>query len=56
MLDSLVAGHQVKWNWTKGHASHEDNNRCDELASAAAAEQLASEPKAAQDIYRKHAD
>ena len=31
-LDSLAAGHNIKWEWTKGHASHEDNNRCDELA------------------------
>jgi ribonuclease HI len=43
-LDELVAQHQVKWTWTKGHASHDDNNRCDELASRAAAEQLVSDP------------
>lgn len=43
ILDSLVAQHQTKWKWTKGHASHEDNNRCDELASRAASEQIASE-------------
>lgn len=55
-LDELIAGHQVTWNWTKGHASHEDNNRCDELASTAAAEQLSSEKKTDQDPYRKHAD
>jgi ribonuclease HI len=41
-LDRLVAGHDVKWQWTKGHASHEDNNRCDELAQRAAREQRAS--------------
>lgn len=35
-LDDLVARHDVKWEWTKGHADHEDNNRCDELAQAAA--------------------
>ena len=39
-LDHLVAQHKVKWEWTKGHASHEDNNRCDELASRAAREQI----------------
>jgi ribonuclease HI len=39
-LDALVAKHKTKWEWTKGHASHEDNNRCDELASAAASGQL----------------
>lgn len=36
MLDRLVAIHKTSWVWTKGHASHEDNNRCDELAQAAA--------------------
>lgn len=35
-LDEAVARHQTAWEWTKGHASHEDNNRCDELARAAA--------------------
>jgi len=41
-LDSMVGGHDVKWEWTKGHASHEDNNRCDELAQQAAREQRSS--------------
>jgi len=41
-LDRLVSGHDVKWEWTKGHASHADNNRCDELAQRAAREQRAS--------------
>src|SRR5262249_45866322 len=31
--------HETHWTWTKGHASHEDNNRCDELATLAAREQ-----------------
>lgn len=35
-LDALVAKHQTQWTWTKGHASHTDNNRCDELATQAA--------------------
>jgi ribonuclease HI len=35
-LDDLVARHQITWTWTKGHADHGDNNRCDELATAAA--------------------
>lgn len=39
-LDSLAAKHQTQWSWTKGHASHEDNNRCDELAQRAAREQI----------------
>jgi ribonuclease HI len=39
-LDALASQHQIRWTWTKGHADHEDNNRCDELATQAAREQL----------------
>jgi len=38
-LDQQVARHQTQWTWTKGHASHEENNRADELASDAASRQ-----------------
>ena len=38
-LDEQVARHKTTWVWTKGHASHADNNRCDELATRAAREQ-----------------
>jgi ribonuclease HI len=38
-LDDQVSRHKTQWTWTKGHASHADNNRCDELASKAAREQ-----------------
>jgi ribonuclease HI len=38
-LDALAAKHQIRWAWTKGHADHPDNNRCDELATAAARKQ-----------------
>jgi ribonuclease HI len=38
-LDEQVARHKTTWSWTKGHASHADNNRCDELASMAASTQ-----------------
>jgi ribonuclease HI len=55
VLDELVNTHQARWQWTKGHASHEDNNRCDELASRAADEQIASEPAPNGDPYRLHA-
>ena len=41
-LDEQAGRHQTAWTWTKGHASHEDNNRCDELASCAAREQSQS--------------
>ena len=54
-LDDLANIHQTTWIWTKGHASHEDNNRCDELASRAADEQIASEPAPNGDPYRLHA-
>ena len=39
-LDQLAAEHKTRWTWTKGHADHDDNNRCDELATRAAREQL----------------
>ena len=40
-LDELAHDrHTVEWTWTKGHASHADNNRCDELATRAAREQI----------------
>jgi len=39
-LDRLVSSHKVEWTWTKGHASHEDNNRADELATQAARQQV----------------
>ncbi|HTS77419.1 MAG TPA: ribonuclease HI [Bryobacteraceae bacterium] len=39
-LDALTGRHNLLWTWTKGHADHEDNNRCDELANRAAREQL----------------
>jgi len=41
-LDKQAVAHHVQWVWTKGHASHADNNRCDELAQMAAREQRAS--------------
>ena len=41
-LDRENARHKTVWSWTKGHASHEDNNRCDELASEAAVRQSSS--------------
>jgi ribonuclease HI len=35
-LEEEAARHKVTWEWVKGHADHADNNRCDELATAAA--------------------
>lgn len=42
-LDEQVTRHTTKWQWTKGHADHADNNRCDELATRAARDQSSSE-------------
>ena len=55
-LDELVNSHQTQWKWTKGHALDEDNNRCDELASQAAYEQISSEPRHGLDRYALHAE
>jgi ribonuclease HI len=35
-LDGLVAKHPMTFEWVRGHASHPLNNRCDEMAVAAA--------------------
>jgi ribonuclease HI len=37
-LDEEVGRHKTTWVWTKGHASHAENNRADELANLAARE------------------
>lgn len=36
-LDALIQGHQVRWQWVRGHAGDPINERCDELASEAIA-------------------
>jgi ribonuclease HI len=43
-LDALTELHKTTWLWTKGHAAHEDNNRCDWLAQDAARTQTSSWP------------
>jgi ribonuclease HI len=32
-LDALISKHRITWEWTKGHAGHEENERCDVLAT-----------------------
>jgi ribonuclease HI len=41
-LEELNAKHRTTWTWTKGHADHTDNNRCDWLANNAARTQTSS--------------
>ena len=31
-MDALVAGHDVRWFWVRGHAGHPENERVDEEA------------------------
>jgi len=31
-LEAAAARHQVEWDWIKGHAGHDENERADELA------------------------
>lgn len=35
-LEAAAAPHRVDWQWVKGHAGHEMNERCDDLATRAA--------------------
>lgn len=35
-LLALLAKHQVAFLWVKGHAGHQENERCDQMATAAA--------------------
>ena len=31
-LDAMVAQHDVKWHWVKGHSGHPHNDEADQLA------------------------
>lgn len=35
-LIALTAKHKVSWHWVRGHSGHDENERVDRLASAAA--------------------
>ena len=41
-LDKLLARHEVTWTHVRGHQGHPENERCDELAVAAALEVMHS--------------
>lgn len=41
-LDNLVASHNIRWQWVRGHANDDDNLRCDFLANGAARQQICS--------------
>jgi ribonuclease HI len=32
-LDQLASRHSVRWHWVRGHAGHDLNERCDQLAA-----------------------
>ena len=44
-LNELSRGKEVAWQWTRGHAGHPENERCDAIA-VAAAQEAARQPRA----------
>ncbi len=42
VLLSLTRTHQMTYHWVKGHAGHPENERCDQMATAKAAEYQAN--------------
>jgi ribonuclease HI len=43
-LAELTRGKSVQWEWVRGHAGHPENERCDEVASAAARQAARARP------------
>ena len=39
-LDTAISGHQIQWEWVKGHSGHPENELADELANKAIDELL----------------
>jgi ribonuclease HI len=39
-LDEVAAGHDIHWQWVKGHSGHPENELADELANKAIDELL----------------
>ena len=40
-LEQAAAGHQIQWEWVRGHSGHPENERADQLANRAIDEMLA---------------
>jgi ribonuclease HI len=34
-LDTVAAGHEIHWEWVRGHSGHDENERVDALARQA---------------------
>jgi ribonuclease HI len=39
-LDTAIVGHEIQWEWVKGHSGHPENELADELANKAIDELL----------------
>jgi ribonuclease HI len=39
-LDAAISGHQIQWEWVRGHSGHPENELADELANRAIDELL----------------
>jgi len=39
-LDTAISGHQIQWEWVRGHSGHPENELADELANRAIDELL----------------
>lgn len=42
-LSDATVRHEIDWRWIKGHAGHTENERCDQLARAAAEQPVADD-------------
>ena len=40
-LDTAVSGHEIQWEWVRGHTGHPENELADQLANQAIDEMLA---------------
>jgi ribonuclease HI len=39
-LDTAISGHEIRWEWVRGHSGHPENELADELANKAIDELL----------------